>query len=194
MSHTQTSENKRIPLGSGEVYVYKYTGTIPADSVIEVEANRLGHVTGGASVTYTPTYYTAKDDLNKARKTILTDEEAKLGMGLITWNANTLKKFCANGTVTETEGTSGTPGKRTLRIGGIANQNLEYYVIRFVNHDPVDGDIRITIVGSNQAGITMTWAKDKETALNPEYVAEPMEDGTLIIYEEEVVTATPSTP
>lgn len=182
MSHINTNESKRIPLGSGSIFCIEYAGEIPSDSVIETESNRLGHITGGASVTYTPTYYNAKDDLNKVRKTILTDEEAKLGLGLITWNANTLKKLCANGTVTE----SG--GKRTLKIGGIENQNVKNYLFRFVNKDAVDGDIRITVVGSNQNGIEMTWAKDKETAINPEINVAAMEDGTLIIFEEEILS------
>lgn len=189
MAHTQTSEGKRIPLGSGSVYCMAYTGSIPADNVIETEENRLGHIKGGASLTYTPTYYTAKDDLNKVAKTILTEEEAKLGLGLITWNANVLNKLCANGSVSETAATQSAPGKRTLKIGGIENQNVVNYLFRFVNTDPVDGDIRITVVGNNQAGITMTWAKDAETVLNPEIVAQPMADGTLIIFEEEVITA-----
>lgn len=180
--HKNNDESKRIPLGSGSLYCMKYTGDIPADSIIETESNRLGHISGGASITYTPSYYTAKDDLNKVRKTILTDEEAKLGTGIITWNANTLNTLCANGRVSENG------GKRTLKIGGIENQNVEKYLFRFVNKDVVDGDIRLTVVGSNQNGIEMTWAKDKETALNPEINVEPMDDGTMIIFEEEILT------
>ena len=191
--HSQTDEGKRIPLGSGQIYVVKYAGTIPADETFETEANRLGHIKGGASLTYTPTYYTAKDDLNKVQKTILTEEEAKLTCGIITWNANTLKKLCANGTVTETAASGTTPGKRTLKIGGLENQNIENFAFRFVNKDATDGDIRITVVGNNQSGITMTWAKDTETAINPEIVCAPMSDGTLIMFEEEVITANPKT-
>lgn len=185
MAHTQTSESKRIPLGSGSIYCIEYTGTIPEDALIETEENRLGHITGGASVSYTPTYYVAKDDLGKVRKTILTEEEAKLGLGLITWNANTLTKLCANGVVSETA------SKRTLKIGGIENQHVKNYLFRFVNKDAIDGDIRISVVGNNQSGIEMTWAKDKETALNPEIAVMPMADGSLILFEEEVITSTP---
>ena len=188
MAHTNTDESKKIPLGSGEVYVTVYNGTLPTDSVLETEANRLGYIQGGASVEYKPTRYTAKDDLNKVSKSITTDEEATFKLGLITWNANTLSKLTATGTVTETS------GKRTIKIGGIANQNYEKYVFRFVHKDPVDGDIRITVVGSNEAGFVLAFAKDKESTINPEIKCEPQTDGTLIVYEEEILSsATTST-
>lgn len=183
MSHTNTDEKKRIPLGSGRVYVVPYTEVFPADEIIETEMNRLGDVQGGASVEYKPTFYTATDDLKRVSKTILTDEEASLKLGLITWNTNVLNKLVANGKVTEAD------GKRTIRIGGLENQKIQKYLFRFLIKDPVDGDIRISIAGSNQAGLSLTFAKDKESTINPEIKAEPMEDGTLIVYEEEVLTA-----
>lgn len=180
--HTNNDETKKIPIGSGEIFVMKYENTIPLDSVIETEENRLGHIVNGASIEYTPSYYNAKDDLNKVRKTVLTDEEVKVKFGLITWNANTLDKLVANAKVTESV------GKRTMKIGGIENQDNSYYLFRFVNHDKVDGDIRITVVGNNQNGIALAFAKDKEASLNPEIVVAPMADGSMIIYEEEILT------
>lgn len=183
MAHTNTDESKKIPLGSGVVYCMEYTGTVPADTTLEAEANRLGHISGGASLEYTPTFYTAKDDLNKVSKTILTDEEAVLKLGLITWNTNVLNKLVPSGTVSETA------GKRTLKIGGIENQNVKKYVFRFVNTDPVDGDTKITIVGSNEAGITLAYAKDNANVINPEIKAVPMADGSLVVINEEILTA-----
>lgn len=182
MAHTNTDESKKIPLGSGEVYCVEYTGTIPADAALEAEANRLGHITGGASFEYKPTVYTAKDDLNKVHKRIVTDEEATLKLGLITWNTTVLNKLIETGRVTETS------GKREFKIGGIENQVHKDYVYRFVNKDPVDGDTRLTIVGSNEAGLSIAWAKDKEAAINPEIKAVPMSDGTLAIINEEVLS------
>ena len=115
MAHTNTDESKKIPLGSGEVYCVEYTGSIPADAALETEANRLGHITGGASFEYKPTVYTAKDDLNKVHKRIVTDEEATLKLGLITWNTTVLNKLIETGRVTEAA------GKREFKIGGIEN-------------------------------------------------------------------------
>lgn len=121
--------------------------------------------------------------MGKVSKEILTEEDAILKLGIITWNADTLNKLSATGTVTEAD------GKRTIKIGGIGNQNGTKYAVRFVNKDPVDGDIRITIVGRNQAALTLAFAADAETIINPEFHALPMDDdGTLIIYEEEILT------
>ena len=57
--------------------------------------------------------------------------------------------------------------------------------------DNVDGDIRVTIVGNNQAGFTIAFAKDSETVIDAEFKAQPMDkEGTLITYQEEMdVTA-----
>ena len=65
------------------------------------------------------------------------------------------------------------------------------YVIHFVHKDNVDGDIRVTIVGNNQAGFTIAFAKDSETVIDAEFKAQPMDkEGTLITYQEEMdVTA-----
>lgn len=184
MSHTNTDELKRIPLGSGEIYVTEFTGTIPADTVIETKNNILGYIQGGASIEYKPTYYTAKSDNGKASKTVLTEEELTLKLGLITWNTNVLNKLIATGTVTNSDDGK----KRTLKLGGTANQNVVKYIYRFVNNDKVDGDIRVTVVGSNQAGFSLSFTRDKESAVNPEIKAEPLNDeGRLMIYEEEIL-------
>lgn len=182
MAHTNTDETKKIPLGSGEVFIVEFTGSIPKDSEFEKDINRLGWIQGGASIEYKETKYEAKDDLGKVSKTITTEEEAVLKLGILTWNGNTLEKLTSTGRVSE----SG--GKRTLKIGGITNQHNKKYAVRFVNRDKIDGDTRITIVGYNQAGFTLAYAKDKETVINPEFKAMPCDDeGTLIIYEEEIL-------
>ena len=107
-----------IVLGSGYIYTTEFEGTdkeLPTDAVIETEANRLGYIKGGASIEYAPTFYEAKDDMGKVSKTIITEEEATFKSGIMTWCANTLKKLCDTGRVSE----SGK--KRTIKIGGIGN-------------------------------------------------------------------------
>ena len=75
---------------------------------------------------------------------------------------------------------------RTVKIGGAGNYDGKKYVLHFVHEDTVDGDIRITIVGSNEAGLELAFAKDKETVINAEFKAQPHDaDGTLVIYKEE---------
>lgn len=184
MGHTNNDETKKIPLGSGDLYCIEYSGTIPADVTFETDTNRLGHVTGGASFEYKPSYYTAKDDLNRVHKTVVTDEEASLKAGIITWNTAVLNKLIQTGTVEEKSGI------RTLKIGGLTGQSNKKYLFRFVNRDKVDGDTKVTILGSNEAGIAIAWAKDKEAAINPEIKAVPLDDnGTLAIINEEILSS-----
>lgn len=176
---------EKIVLGSGKIFVTEYTGTMPDDATIEADSNLLGLIQGGASLEYKPEFYTAEDDAGRASKTITTKEESSLKTGIATWCGNTLQKICATAKVTE----DGAQGKRTVKIGGVGNQNNKKYVIRFLHEDNVDGDIRVTIIGSNQSGFNLAFAKDKETVIEVEFKATPQDsDGTLIIYEEEIPT------
>lgn len=173
---------EKIVLGSGKLYVVEFSGTIPENAVLETEANQLGHIQGGASIEYKPTFYEAKDDLGLVSKKIITDEEAVLKSGVMTWNLTNLAKLCNTGRITE----DAVNKIRTLKIGGIGNYDGKQYVIHFVHEDAIDGDLRVTIVGSNEAGFTIAWAKDKEAVINAEFKAQPADtDGTLIILQEE---------
>lgn len=175
---------EKIVLGSGKLYMTEWDGlAIPDNATLEVDTNLLGLIKGGANLAYTPTFYEAKDDLGLKSKKILTDEAATLSSGIMTWNGKTLNKLIATGVLTEAA------GKRTLKIGGMANYNDKKYVIRFLHEDEQDGDIRVTIVGSNNTGFTLAFAKEGETVINAEFVAVPHDaTGTLIIYEEEIPT------
>lgn len=173
---------EKIVLGSGKLYMAVWGEAIPADATLELDANLLGLIKGGAKLNYTPTFYEAKDDLGLVSKKILTEEVASLTAGIMTWSGKTLDKLVSTGTLDET-----VTGKRTLKIGGIANFTNTKYVIRFVHEDDIDGDIRVTIVGSNNTGFEIAFAKEGETILNPEFIAVPNDaNGTLIIYEEEI--------
>lgn len=182
------TDNKPIILGSGTLYVIEYTGTIPEDAQIEKPENVLGLVQGGASVEYKPSYYTATDDFKKKTKTIITEEEASLKSGICTFNGDTLAKISSTARV------STVGNKRIVKIGGIGNDNGKNYLIRFHHEDKVDGDIRVSIVGRNEAGFSLAFAKDKETVVDAEFKAAPHDtEGTLILYEEEIKTATLAT-
>ena len=179
-----------IVLGSGDLYCTEFQGTdtaIPADDVIETEDNRLGHIKGGAEIEYAPEFYEAKDDMGKVSKVIITEEEATLKSGIMTWCGTTLEKLCQTARVKESA------GKRTVKIGGIGNATGKKYLLRFVHKDTQDGNIRVTVVGNNQAGFTIAFAKDSETVIDAEFKAQPMdEEGTLILYEEDMEAAADS--
>lgn len=177
------ANTEKIVLGSGKLYVTEFVAgeAMPDDATLEVQNNLIGWIQGGATLTYTPTFYEAKDDLGMVSKKFLTEEEAILSSGIMTWNGATIAKLSATARVDETKA-----GIRTVKIGGIGNYDGKQYVIRFTHEDKVDGDIRITIVGSNEAGFEMSFAKDQETVINAEFKAQPQDnEGTLILYQEE---------
>ena len=174
------ANTEKIVLGSGKLYVTEFTGTLPESTDIEKNENLIGWIQGGATLQYTPTFYEAKDDLGMVSKKFLTEEEVILRSGVMTWNGDTIAKLTATARVT-TDSTT-----RTVKIGGISNYDGKQYVIHFLHEDAVDGDIRITIVGSNEAGFEMSFAKDQETVINAEFKAQPQDkEGTLILYKEE---------
>lgn len=181
----------KIVLGSGKLYIDEFTGTLPADAEIEAEGKLLGYIQGGATLNYTPTFYEAKDDLGVVSKKIITEEEAVLKSGVMTWNGTTLKKLTPTARVTEDKATK----TRTVKIGGLGNNDGKKYVLHFVHEDKTDGDVRITIVGSNEAGLELTFAKDKETVINAEFKAQPHDnDGTLILFKETDKSITADVP
>lgn len=176
-------DKERIILGSGKLYFMEFTGEVPDKDEICQDENRLGYVSGGASLEYKPSWQTVKDDLGLIVKKILTDEEATLKSGILTFNAQKLKALCATGRVTESEDKK----TRILKIGGIENADDKDYVICFHHVDKKDGDIWIIIVGQNQSGFTIAFAKDKETVIDAEFMAIPQDDeGTIIQYIEEI--------
>lgn len=172
--------SKRITLGSGKLYLMEFSGTVPETAEITVADNLLGYIQGGATLEYKPTFYEAKDDLGYVVKTIITEEEATLKSGVLTFNGDTLDKLCDTARVTESA------GLRTVKFGGVGNAKRAKYLICFHHEDPIDGDIWVIIVGNNQAGFSLAFAKDKETVIDAEFKALAQDDeGTLIKYIEE---------
>lgn len=183
-------DNERIILGSGYIHVGEYTKgqEMPDPETFCTDANCFSYIQGGAELSYKPTHYEAVDDMGKVRKTIVTQEDVTLKTGLMTFNGNTLNTLCPTARVTTKEATSGKTGRRVVKVGGAGNQNNKKYVIVFHHVDAADGDIWVMIVGANEAGFTLSFAKDKETVVDAEFKAYPQdEDGTLIHYEEEIV-------
>lgn len=189
-------DGERIILGSGYLHIMLFDGQLPDVTEICTEANRLSYIQGGASLEYKPTTYKAVDDMGKVSKVITTEETATLKSGLMTLCGNTLEKLIDTARVTTTPATNQAKGKRVVKIGGIGNQDRKKYVLCFHHEDKVDGDIWVMIVGRNEAGISLAFAKDKETIVDAEFTAQPHdEEGTLIYYEEEIpITAAAQTP
>ena len=181
------SDKKRdaevITLGSGNLMIKEYNAEegFPGYKEFDDESDLLGRIQGGATLEYKGEWYEAKDDTGKAVKTIITSEESTLKSGIITWNGKTLEKMCSTARVTEKEGI------RTVKIGGVGNNNGKSYALCFHHHDAQDGDVWVVVRGVNQAGFSLAFAKDKETVIDAEFKCLPMDDeGTLIEYNEEI--------
>ena len=175
-----------ITLGSGKAYMMEFSGTLPELTAICAEENLLGWIKGGAALSYTESTYTEKDDLGKVMKIITTEEEAKLKLGLITWNGNTLSKLTDRAAVSEKD------GKRTLKIGGATHGKNKNYVVCFHHEDKEDGDVWIMIVGRNTAGLSLSFSMTAGSQVDPEFTAVPQDnDGTLVQFIEEIPSGTP---
>lgn len=181
------SDKKRdaevITLGSGDLMIKEYTDTMPEYTEFKEDTDLLGRIQGGATLEYKGTWYDAKDDTGKAVKTIITEEEATLKSGIITWNGKTLEKLCSTARVSDSEGI------RNVKIGGVGNHNGKSYALCFHHTDKIDGDVWIVIRAVNQGGFAIAFAKDKETVIDAEFKCLPQDnEGTLINYIEEIAT------
>lgn len=152
---------------------------VPTNEELEKEENRIGRTKDGCSVTYKPTYYTAKSDDGKASRTVLTDEEVTIAFGIITQNENATPKLVSTATVTENE-----DGSRRILIGGIEKDDGKIYVCRAVHKDKIAEDMRFTIIGRNLEGLVLAFKPGQENVVTPTVTAEPFEDGTLLIIDD----------
>lgn len=174
-------DNKTIYLGSGDLMIKEFTDTMPKYTDFKVETDLLGYISGGATLEYKPTFYEAKDDSGAVSKVIITEEEALLKSGVLTWNGNTLAQLCSTAEVSEADGI------RTVKLGGIGKNNGKSYALCFHHTDKIDGDVWIVIRGVNQSGFSLAFAKDKETVIDAEFKCLPLdESGTLIEYNEQI--------
>ena len=173
-----------ITLGSGKIYLVPFTEAMPTDEAISQDESAPGSIRGWAALEYAQETYEEKDDLGVVSKIITTSEEAILKCGLLTWNGATLKKLLDRCQSTEAS------GKRTTKIGGAGNAQGGYYAICFFHEDKTDGNVWVLIKGLNTAGMTLTFAADTGTVVEPEFKAMPQDDaGTLIELIEEIATA-----
>lgn len=172
-----------ITLGSGDLMIKEYDGEMPKYSDFDPSTDLLGRIQGGATIEYKGTWYETKDDSGKVVKTIITEEEATLKSGVLTWNGKTLAKLCATARVTD----DNTTGIRTVKIGGVGNNNGKSYAICFHHTDKTDGDVYIVVRAVNQGGFSLAFVKDKETVIDAEFKCLPQDDeGTLIEYVEQI--------
>ncbi|MCI9473441.1 MAG: hypothetical protein HFF31_05455 [Flavonifractor sp.] len=166
------------------MYLMEYTGTIPEDSVLEVEENKIGVISGGATLEYKPTFYTVEDDLGTVKEALLTAEEVTFKSGLLAPNMS----FAAFSAPTaRVEPATAQKKRRVTKIGGVANADGKSYIVRFLHASTADPGykLRATIVGVNTSGFSLGFLKDKETIVDLTFAAQPMDGtGTLVELDE----------
>lgn len=184
-------DNKPISIGSVDIYVTEWTGKLPSDipeiSKIETKDNFIGHTKDGATLNYTPTYYTAESDDGMATETDLTKEEVTVSFGIITWNGDTICKFIPTAK-TEVKG-----GYRYTEVGGIDNDNGKKYLIHLVHKPDSKNPVRYDLIGRNIGTFAIAYKPGQETTLTPDIKAEPFENGRLYIMREGNGTLTDTT-
>lgn len=178
-----SKELKNIRIGSADIYVTKWTGTVPENSEIEKDENMIGRTKNGATFNYSAEWVTAESDDGKARRSKLKSETASLNYGNITPNSETIEVLVATARRGEIEN-----GTRRTKLGGITNDKGEKYLIRAVHRDSVCGDLRITGVGVNKGGWEQAF-NDSEQVINSTFEFEPLldDEGTLAYYDEDAM-------
>lgn len=183
MAKNQIDNSEQIILGSGDMYVAEFTGEIPEDSVIETDEKRAGNIKGGATLEYSQTSQTVKDDKGRVSKTITTEEDVKFKTGLITWAKTWIQALISTARVDE----SSKEGHRIYKIGGLSNVNKKRYLFRFV-HTRDDGrKLRVTVTGKNTGTISLAFNPEDASSVDAEITASSLDaEGTLVILDDEL--------
>ena len=149
-----------------------------------MEENKIGVISGGATLEYKPTFYTVEDDLGTVKEALLTAEEVTFKSGLLAPNMS----FAAFSAPTaRVEPATAQKKRRVTKIGGVANADGKSYIVRFLHASTADPGykLRATIVGVNTSGFSLGFLKDKETIVDLTFAAQPMDGtGTLVELDE----------
>lgn len=188
MANNTIDNSEEIILGSGDLYITEFTGEIPEDAVIEEDGNRSGNIKGGATLEYSQSSQTVKDDKGRVKKTITTEEDVKFKTGQITWVQTYIKALISTARVDTTT----KPGHRIYKLGGLANQSKIRYLFRFV-HTRSDGrKLRVTVTGKNTGTISMAFKPEDATTVDAEITANTLDkEGTLVIIDDEMLESDP---
>jgi hypothetical protein len=174
-------------LGSGDLFL----GVVdPSATETEIDAalENVGAISGGAALTYTPTFYEVESANRGTIASMKTKEEVVFKSGLLTWDLKNIEKLSAAYFSEDT-----TVGTRRVGIGGMKNVPVNY--LRFVHTKPDGKKLTVNVFKAQaQSGFELTFDKEQETVIDAEFKALAVigkDDGNLveIIEEIEPVTA-----
>ena len=130
---TAQKQTEDIAIGSGYMYIKEYEkgSAIPKISEIAIEENRKGYLSGGASIYYTPTIDTYKDDMEEITRKILSGEDIGIKGSIGTFMPDTYGIMAPNSEIS----TDSTDSSSNIYIGGIKNFKDKYYAVVFAAAD-----------------------------------------------------------
>jgi len=177
------TETNTILLGSGDLFL----GVVePNATEAEIEAAlvKIGEISGGATLTYKPTF---KEVRGGAQNNILanfkTSEEVIFKTGLCTFYLQNISRLNAASYIEDT-----TAGKRRIGIGGLRDVPINF--LRFVHYKPSGKRLIVNIFkAQNQKGFELNFDAEKETVLDMEFIAMAVPnktDGNLVEIIEEI--------
>lgn len=174
-------EKQRVRVGSGDVYIIPFTGTIPADNTIETTTNHIGSIQKGAFITYTSQIIEVDADHLQTISRFKGKESVTFKTSALEWNLDNLSQL-SEGKLTDDDVT----GVRTLKIGSFGAKKLTSYLVHFVSFANEDGyKVRTTLIGNATNGFELPFNPDKESVINLEFKSLPMDsDGTQLIVTE----------
>lgn len=178
------SKNRNFLLGSGDLYVCELTTEkIPDNATLEIEENRFGYISGGATLSYKAEYTSVRDDLGYVNEQLLKSEDVTFKSGVLHRNMDVVPILIE----TARQADDLAAGTVTTKIGGLRNLNGKLYVLRFVHRSSANPgyELRATMVGKNINGLELLFQQDKETVTDALFSASPLDsEGTLVYLTE----------
>ncbi|MEC1725851.1 hypothetical protein P9E34_14125 [Schinkia azotoformans] len=175
---------QEILLGSGKLSLGVVANVATAtETEIAAALTEVGAISGGATLTYTPTFKEIKSANYGTLASFLTDEQVTFTSGILNWNLKNLENFSA-GAYSEDE----TAGTRRIGIGGLRNVPINY--LRFEHTKPSGKKLTVNIFkAQSQNGFELAFDSENETIIDAQFKALAVPgktDGTLVEIVEEI--------
>jgi len=148
-------------VGSGNIYIKEYTGSIPDKSVLETDTYLFGRTKGGATLTYSQESTNIKDDCGYINETFMTSDDLKFKLGAFVVVGD-IDKLCPTATKTVNDGII------TVKLGGVGNDNGKKYIVRFVHKSK---PLRITLIGKNEGDLELAFSAEDAITVEPTFTA-----------------------
>ncbi|MFC4182987.1 hypothetical protein [Saccharococcus thermophilus] len=177
-----TVQENTILLGSGDLFLGQVDPNA-TEQEIQTALVNVGAISGGATLTYKPTFHDVESANRGTIMSFLTKEEVTFKSGILTWNLENLSKLSAASYSEDT-----TAGTRRIGIGGLKNVPVNY--LRFVHTKPDGKTLTVNIFRAQaQSGFEITFDPEKEVVLDAEFKALAVtgrNDGNLVEIIEEI--------